>query len=308
MNKRKGLYLVLSILFFVSIAFAASIKISDMPSQTVLSSTDLFVIAQEDTSNKKITWANILNNLPFQNYISGLVPSNDTDADHDISISAGCAFDSTNANWMILSSAIVKQIDAAWAVGTNQGGLDGTESSGGTPDASTLYNLFLIYRSDTGVVDWCYSENSAATGPSRDGTPIPAAYDYWRWIGWVLTDGSANIYPFYCQGNDVMYLLYMSTPSIASGLNQTSFTAQSVSSFYPTGSGNILLLHLGFYFGSTGSVTISHDGTNGVDGADMSVTTTRVTLISSPNGDNIYYKVSSGDSATMYAQGVLFKR
>ncbi len=125
-------------------------------------------------------------------YLAGLGTSNNgTDAAHDIDIAVGEARSDDNDTDIILTGALVKQIDAAWAVGTNQGGLDGTESVGGTPDANTWYHIWLIHRSDTGVEDVCFSESASA--PSIDATPIPVAYDEWRRIGSVRTDASANI-------------------------------------------------------------------------------------------------------------------
>ena len=118
--------------------------------------------------------------------ISGLVQSQAADTDHDTTIAVGGTMDSTNAYWLALASALTKRIDAAWAVGTNNGGLDGTESVAGTPDASTWYYIHLIARSDTGVVDALYSES--ATAPT-----MPTNYDFRRLIGCVLTDSSANI-------------------------------------------------------------------------------------------------------------------
>jgi hypothetical protein len=133
-------------------------------------------------------------------WISGLVPSQAADTSHDTTISEGECRDSTNAENLILASAITKRIDAAWAVGTDQGGLDGSESVDGTPDANTWYHIWLIKRSDTGVVDALYSESSS------DPT-MPTNYDYKRLIGSVLTDGSANI------------IAYASTEVNGGGLN-----------------------------------------------------------------------------------------
>ena len=127
-------------------------------------------------------------------YIDGLILSNDTDAAHDIAISVGAAKDGGDAVDMTLAAVLTKQIDAAWAVGDDQGGLDGTESVGGTPDASTWYHVWLIRRSDTGVVDALYSES--ATAPT-----MPTNYDQKRRIGAVLTDGSANILAFNQDGD-----------------------------------------------------------------------------------------------------------
>lgn len=117
-------------------------------------------------------------------HIQGLVLSNHTDSDHDISITKGSCSDSTGTQNLILSSALVKQIDAAWAVGSGSGGMDtGTVSEG------SWYYLHLIKRSDTGVVDALFSLSQ--TAPT-----MPSNYDYKRLIGAVLTDSSANITAF----------------------------------------------------------------------------------------------------------------
>lgn len=109
-------------------------------------------------------------------HITGLVLSNDADTAHDINITAGEARDSTNAVDLVLASEITKQIDVGWAVGDDDGGL-----FAGAVAANTIYHVFLIKRSDTGVVDAGFDIDPAAAN-------IPANYDYYRWIGYVLTD------------------------------------------------------------------------------------------------------------------------
>jgi hypothetical protein len=118
-------------------------------------------------------------------WISGLVISNNvSDANNDIDISAGECRDATNAHNLILAASLTKQLDAAWAVGTNAGGLDT-----GAKANSTWYFVWLIKRSDTGVVDALFSTSS--TAPT-----MPTNYDYKRLIGAVRTDGSSNILAF----------------------------------------------------------------------------------------------------------------
>ena len=69
------------------------------------------------------------------NYLAGLdVAVNSTDPDHDVDIASGWARDAADSEDMILLSALTKQIDAPWAVGTNAGGLDT-----GSLSANTLY-------------------------------------------------------------------------------------------------------------------------------------------------------------------------
>lgn len=144
--------------------------------------------ARENMAQIKTWWEQI-----GRNFITGLTLSNDTDADHDIAIAAGAARDATNAVDMALSATLTKQIDATWAVGDDAGGLD-TGSVGN----STLYAVWLIKRSDTGVVDALFS--TSFTSPT-----MPTNYDYKRLIGAVKTDGSANIIAFTQVGDYFRY-------------------------------------------------------------------------------------------------------
>ena len=121
--------------------------------------------------------------------IQGLHTSNGADASHDIDITTGAATDSTNASVLVLGTAITKQIDASWSVGTAAGGLDT-----GSVTTSTWYAIWLIKRSDTGVVDALFS--TSFSSPT-----MPTNYDYKRYIGAVLTDGSSNIYGYTQTGN-----------------------------------------------------------------------------------------------------------
>jgi hypothetical protein len=124
-----------------------------------------------------------------RNYIGGLITSNDADTDHDVNIAAGECRDSTDAASLRLATEITKQLDAAWAVGDDAGGIDA-----GAVAADTLYAVWLIKRSDTGVVDALFS--TSFTAPT-----MPANYDYKRLIGAVMTEGAANILP-YTQSGD----------------------------------------------------------------------------------------------------------
>lgn len=104
--------------------------------------------------------------------IQGLTYANNgTDATNDIDIAVGGAMDSTSARMMVLGSALTKRLDAVWAVGTNQGGLDTGSAS------DTDYFIWLINRSDTDVTDVLFS--TSATAPT-----MPTNYNYKRLIGW----------------------------------------------------------------------------------------------------------------------------
>lgn len=114
-------------------------------------------------------------------YVTGLEVSLDTDTDHDVNVTAGEARDDADSENIVLSSEITKQIDAAWAVGDDAGGLDT-----GSVAASTTYYVWLIKRTDTGIVDVLFSaSNSAPTMPSN--------YDKKRLFARLKTDGDSNI-------------------------------------------------------------------------------------------------------------------
>lgn len=128
-----------------------------------------------------------------RSYLAGLgLANNGTDANNDIDIAVGTARDSTNTYDITLASAITKQLDASWSVGTGAGGLDT-----GTEAVSTWYHVFAIRRSDTGVVDVLFS--TSATSPT-----MPTNYDAKRRIGAIYNDSSGNIVAFYQNGDTFM--------------------------------------------------------------------------------------------------------
>src|SRR5262245_19274954 len=124
-----------------------------------------------------------------------LISNNAADANNDIDIAAGSVRSDDNTEDMVLS-AITKRLDAAWAVGTNQGGLDtGSEAS------NTWYYLWIIKRTDTGVVDALFS----ASATSRT---LPANYTKKRRIGAVRNNASSNLLAFTQNANDTDLFLF----------------------------------------------------------------------------------------------------
>lgn len=126
----------------------------------------------------------------LRGHIRGLTLSNNTtDATNDIDIAAGsAASDGTTPVLMTLAAAITKRLDAGWAVGSGNGGLDTGTITNGT------YHLWVIQRSDTGVVDALFS--TSATAPT-----MPANYDRKRRIGSIMRV-SASIRAFVQDGDD----------------------------------------------------------------------------------------------------------
>lgn len=125
-----------------------------------------------------------------QGYFYGLsLTNNGADPVNDIDVAAGAARSLANTADIVLASAITKRLDAAWAVGTNQGGLDT-----GTKTNSTWYYAWLIKRTDTGVVDVLFST-------SRTAPTMPGSYTEKRRLkGAFKVDGSGNIVTFVQSG------------------------------------------------------------------------------------------------------------
>lgn len=131
----------------------------------------------------------IAGSVPRGHYYGLTLSNNVTDATNDIDIAAGeAASDDTNPVLMKLASALTKRTDAAWAVGSGNGAwLDGSAMPNGTG------HVFLMQRSDTGVIDIGIS--ASATAPV-----LPANYDCKRRIGAIIRD-SGVILPFSQAGN-----------------------------------------------------------------------------------------------------------
>ena len=108
------------------------------------------------------------------------VTNNSSDSEHDIDVATGTArSDADNGN-VILSIAITKRIDAAFAEGTNQGGLDT-----GTVAADTVYFIWGISKTD-GTADVLFSLSS--TSPT-----MPSGFTLKVLLDRVKTDSSSNI-------------------------------------------------------------------------------------------------------------------
>jgi hypothetical protein len=114
--------------------------------------------------------------------------NNTTDADNDIDVATGTARSDDNAANITLSGVLVKRLDANFAAGTNQGGLDT-----GSKANSATYHVFAI-SDGASTVDVLFSTSL--------GSPtMPSGYTKKRRLGSVITDGSGNIRAFVQTGD-----------------------------------------------------------------------------------------------------------
>ncbi len=138
--------------------------------------------------------ANLYYPIPVTKEMHGLgIANNGTDAANDIDVGPGIARAESNDDSLLLTATIVKRLDAAWAVGTNQGGIDT-----GAEAASTFYAVWLIKRPDTGVVDALFS--TSFTAPT-----MPTNYTKKRLIGAIRNDAASAIVAFVQQGDYFRY-------------------------------------------------------------------------------------------------------
>jgi hypothetical protein len=162
--------------------------------------TDYFPGADTSASgNKKKFLASAIRDLFYpRGHIAGLIMST-AGSSATMSIAAGEAKDSTNSTVMQLAAATAKTT-SSWAVGTGNGG----KAETGAVANSTWYHFYLIYRSDTGVTDICFSTSATglvAGSYVSGGGNVANAYTQFRRIGSGLTNGSAQWVKFF-QFND----------------------------------------------------------------------------------------------------------
>ncbi len=126
---------------------------------------------------------------PF-GYLAGLTLSNNgSDAANDIDIAAGVARSAQNTYDLSLAATLTKRLDAAWAVGTGNGGI-----FTGSKANSTCYHVFLIRKDADGTIDAGFDTSITAANK-------PVGYTAYRRLGSIFTDGSGNIRPFQQVGD-----------------------------------------------------------------------------------------------------------
>lgn len=157
---------------FTSNGVEDTVTICDPSDNTKKVRVDAGAIATATTRVMSVPDRDINISAVPKGYIYGLTLSNNVaDPTNDMDIAAGEAADEGATPWIIiLASTLTKRLDAAWAVGTGNGGLD-TGAVG-----NNVYYVWLIQRSDTGIVDALFSLSS--TSPT-----MPANYDRKRVIG-----------------------------------------------------------------------------------------------------------------------------
>jgi hypothetical protein len=124
-------------------------------------------------------------------------------------IAAGEAADSTASDLMALASAFTKTT-TNWAVGSGNGGM-----MTGSINGNTWYNVWLIKRPDTGVVD--VVTDTIANGTTNISTLASGAYTIFRRIGCMKTDGSSLWTKFIQLGDKFLWAVPIQDDTSAVG-------------------------------------------------------------------------------------------
>lgn len=144
-------------------------------------------------------------------HIFDLSMSNAADTVNDITVSSGEAVDENGEVLMVLPASITKRLDAAWTVGDGGGGLNT-----GTKATNTWYEVLLISRQDTGVVDVMFS----TTG---NRATLPANYTHKRRIGWIR-NGASSILQFSQTGDYITLFTPINDVAVAKTTTLTTVT------------------------------------------------------------------------------------
>jgi hypothetical protein len=217
----------------------------------------------------------------------GLVLSNNvSDANNDIDIAIGYCRDSTDGINIVSNVAATKRLDAAWTVGSGNGGL-----FSGSKANSSWYHVFIIEDGD-GAIDWGFDTSITAANK-------PAGWTYHRRIGAVRTNGSGNIVPFYEYAG---FFLWSDAITDLSGGNQTSPTLFTLT--VPSG---LVVLAIGSAYTTSNGNTMRVFNPN-LNGTNLYAAYSSTDQSLSPNqhltntSSQLKYAVSSG-TGTWYTYG-----
>ena len=163
----------------------ADSKVPDLTAIGALASGDLVYVVDDPGGtplDRKATVDQVKEFCYPRGFVYGGKLSNAAgDATNDITIQPLVVQDEGGGGLLELTAARTKQIDAAWAVGDNAGGMNT-----GSVANDTWYEVIAVKRTDTGVVDVMFS-----TTANR--ATLPTNYTLKARIGWVRRGTAANL-------------------------------------------------------------------------------------------------------------------
>ncbi len=215
-----------------------------------------------------------------------------------MSMAAGAARDWTNTNDIILSADA--SINGA-AVGAN--GVDVAALV-----ASSMYAVYVIGDSTK------YQATAGLLSLDAEQPNLPGGYDMYRRVGWILTDGSANILQFwqYGEGQDRTYYYDVGISELSAG-SATSFTAIDLATSVPPIATQVIFDALYVPNGATDVAEFLPFGSTATDGNVVfgyGVAGDQRGMITIPcelddGVPKIQYKVTAGDTLTLLTAGYI---
>jgi hypothetical protein len=143
-----------------------------------------------------------------------------------LTMAAGAARDSTNVNDIVLA--------ASTSINAAANGVNGLDT--GILANSTFYAVHVIGDSSQN------NDPAALLSLSATAPALPAGYDMFRRVAWVLTSGAAAILNFWQYGSDkTRDIFYDAGISELSGGNATSYAAINLASSVPVTAGEVRL-------------------------------------------------------------------
>lgn len=213
-----------------------------------------------------------------------------------LTVAAGAARDSSNINDIILDAAV-----------TINGATNGANAlDTGSLANNTHYAVYVIGDS-TGYESAGALLSTSATAPN-----LPAGYDMYRRIGWVLTDGSAEFLLFWQYGSNQDRVYYYDVGiSELSGGSSTSYAAIDLASSVPAIATQVIMDVAYTANGATNNaefLPFGSSATNGIVRFGYGVAAAQVGQAVIPcrldsGVPKIQYKVDTSDALTLLTAG-----
>lgn len=121
--------------------------------------------------------------IPAMHINGMLISNNAVTPATKIDISAGACSNAAGTRYNKVASAFTKDLNAAWAVGTGNGGL-----FSGTKQPLTTYHIFLIRKTVDGSLDYGFDT-------SISGANVPSGWTIERRIGSIITKATSGDIP-----------------------------------------------------------------------------------------------------------------
>ncbi len=221
-----------------------------------------------------------------------------------ISMALGAARDSTNTNDMILDTTNPHISSGVISINGANVGANGVDVA-----AIVLSRFYAVYV----IGDSTDYQPTAGLLSLNASTPsLPEGYDMYRRVGWVLTDGSANILQFWQYGTDETRDYYYDVGiSELSGGSSTSFAAIDLATSVPPINTEVLF---NYTFTPDGATEVAEflpfgsSASNGIVQIGGGVAVAQVGMVTVPSRldsgvPKVLYKVASGDTLTLLTAG-----